>query len=81
MPTVIKKDIGRMNVPSGPGTLKRPLRLEAGARSLKENISPLTGKSTSGRKTLSVWKAWKAMRRTRTNQAPFYWAPRSLWSK
>jgi hypothetical protein len=79
VPTVIKKGTGKMNVPNRPGTPKRPPRLEAEAKLLKENISPpTTGKPVSGRIILSVWQAWKAIRTTRTDQAPFYWAPRSL---
>jgi hypothetical protein len=70
-----------MNVPNGPGTPKRFPRLEAEARLSKENISPPTGEPASGRKTLSIWQAWKAMRKNRTDQVPFYWDPRSLWSK
>jgi hypothetical protein len=56
-------------------------RLETEARPLKENISPPTREPAPGRKTMLVWQAWKAMRKTRTDQTSFYWAPRSLWSK
>jgi hypothetical protein len=75
VPTIFRKGIGRMNVPNRPGTPKRPPRLEAEARSLKANISPPTGEPAPKRKTLLLWQAWKDMRRTRTDQAPFYWAP------
>jgi hypothetical protein len=34
-----------------------------------------------GRKTLSGWSLLRIIRRTRTDQAPFYWASRWLWSK
>jgi hypothetical protein len=81
VPTVVRNSTGRMNVPSGPGTPKRPPRPEAEARMSKENSSPPTGELAPGRKTLLDWQAWKAMRRTMTDQAPFYWAPRSLWSE
>jgi hypothetical protein len=27
------------------------------------------------------WPLLRIMRRTRMDRAPFYWAPRSLWSK
>jgi hypothetical protein len=80
VPTVIRKGIGRMNVPSVPGTPRNHSRLEPEARSSKEKISPPAGEP-AGRKTLSVWQAWKGMRKTRTDWSPFYWAPRSLWSK
>jgi hypothetical protein len=50
VPTVIRKDTGRMNVPRGPGTPQKPPRVEAEARSSKENISPLVGEPTLGRK-------------------------------
>jgi hypothetical protein len=81
VPTVVRKGIGRMNDPDGPRTSKRPPRLEAEARSSKENISQLAEEPAPERKTLSVWQAWKAMRKIRTDRAPFYWALRSLWSK
>jgi hypothetical protein len=81
VPTVVRKDIGRMTVPSRLETPKKPGRLEAKARSLKENISPPTGDPAPRRKILSVWQAWKGMRKTKTNGAPFYWVPRSLQSK
>jgi hypothetical protein len=55
-----------MNVPNGSGTPKRPSRPKAEARLLKENTSPPTGEPASGRKTLSVWQAWKAIKRTKT---------------
>jgi hypothetical protein len=51
---------------------KKTHRPEAEASLLKENISPPTGEPAPGRKTLSVWQAWKAMRKTRIDQAPFY---------
>jgi hypothetical protein len=79
VPTVNRKGTIRMNVPNRPGTPKRPPRPEAEARLSKENISPPTGEPVPGRKTLLIWKAWKAIRRTRMDQASFYWAPRSLW--
>jgi hypothetical protein len=79
--TVVRKDIGRMNVPSRPGIPKKPSRLEAEARLLKENISLPAGEPAPGRKTLLFWQAWKAMRKTRTEQAPFYLGSRSLWPK
>jgi hypothetical protein len=81
VPTVVRKGTGRMNVPNRPRTHKRPPGPEAEARFLKENISPPTGESAPGRKTVSDWQAWKALRRTRTDWVPFYWAPRSLWSE
>jgi hypothetical protein len=65
VPTVIRKGTGRMNVPNGPGTPKRPPRPEAEARLSKKNISPPAREPATGRKMLSVWQAWKAMRRTR----------------
>jgi hypothetical protein len=76
VPTVIRKDTGRMNVPDGPGTPKSPPRPEARDRLSWENIIPPAGEPVSGKKTLSGWWAWKATRRNRTDQAPFFWAPR-----
>jgi hypothetical protein len=70
-----RKVIGKMTVPCWLGTPKKPPRLEAKVRLSKENISPAAGEPAPGRKTFSVWQAWKAMRNTRTDQAPFCWAP------
>jgi hypothetical protein len=81
MPTVSRKGIRRINVPSGLRTPKKPPRLEEKARSLKENISLPISDPALGWKILSVWKVWKAMRKPRTDWAQCYWAPRSLWSK
>jgi hypothetical protein len=64
-----------MNVPSRLGTPKKPSRLEAEAKSSKENISPPAGEPALGRKTSSIWQYWKAMRKTRTDWALFYWPP------
>jgi hypothetical protein len=63
VPTVVRKGNGRINVPSESGTPKRSPRLEAEARLSNKSISPPTGEPAPGRKTLSVWQAWKAMRR------------------
>jgi hypothetical protein len=52
VPTVIRKDTGRMNVPNGPGTSKRPLKPEAETRLSKEHISPTTGEPASGMKNI-----------------------------
>jgi hypothetical protein len=53
---------------------------EAEARLLKESIGLLKGEVAAERKTSSDWPLLRIMRRTRTDQAPFYWSPRSLWS-
>jgi hypothetical protein len=81
VPIVIRKDTGKMNVPNGPGTPRKPPRPEAEAEFLKESIGLLRREATPGRKTSSGWPLLRIMRRTRTDRAPFYWAPRSLWSK
>jgi hypothetical protein len=81
VPTVIRKEIGRMNVRNGSETHKMPPRPEAEARLLKKNSSPPEGEPAPERKILSVWQDWKAMRRTRTDCVPFYEVPRSLWSE
>jgi hypothetical protein len=62
----------------GPPDLLRP---EAEAKLLKESISLLRGEPAPGRKTSLGWPLLRIMRRTRIDQAPFYWAPRSLWFK
>jgi hypothetical protein len=69
VPTVIRKGTGIMNVPNGSGTPKRPPRPGAEPELLRENIIPPTGKPLE--ETLSDWQPWKAMRRNRTNGAPF----------
>jgi hypothetical protein len=66
--------------PNGPGTPRRAPRPEAEAELLKESISQLREKVVPGRKTSSGWQLLRIMRRIRMDQAPFYWAPRSLWS-
>jgi hypothetical protein len=38
----------------------------------RESISQPMGKPAPGRKTLSDWQPWKAMRRNRTDWPPFY---------
>jgi hypothetical protein len=70
VPTVIRKD-----------TPRRPPRPEAKAKLLKENIGLLRGEVVPGRKTSLGWPLLRIKRRTRMDQVPFYWAPRSLWSK
>jgi hypothetical protein len=42
-----EEGIGKMNIPSGPGTPQKPPRLEAEASSLKENITPPTHRGAS----------------------------------
>jgi hypothetical protein len=81
VPIVVRKGIGRKNASGESGTYKKLPRLEAEARWLKEDISPSAGEPAPGRKILSAWQVWKAMRKTRIDWASFYWAPRSLWSK
>jgi hypothetical protein len=81
VPTVVRKDTGKMNVPSGPGTPRRSSRPEAEAKLLKESIGLPRTEVAPGRKTSSGWPLLRIMRRTREDQAPFFWAPRSLWSK
>jgi hypothetical protein len=80
MPVVIRKDTGKMNVSNSSGTPRGPPRPEAEAKLLKESIGLLRGEEAPGSKTLLGWLLLRIMR-TRTDQAPFYWAPRSLWSK
>jgi hypothetical protein len=64
VPTVVRK--GRMSIPNEPGTPKSSPRLEAEDRSSKENTSLPAKETAIGRKTLPVWQAWRAVRRTRT---------------
>jgi hypothetical protein len=78
--TAIKKDTGKMNVPNGPGTLRRPPRPEAEAKLLKESISLLRGEAAPGRKNSLDWPLLRIIRRTRMDWAPFYWAVMSIWS-
>jgi hypothetical protein len=75
VPTVARKDTGKMNVPSGPETPRRPPRPEAEAKLLKESITLLRKEASPGRKTLSGWPLLRIMMRTRADWAPFYWAP------
>jgi hypothetical protein len=73
-----------MNAPNGPETPKGPPRPEAEARLSKENISPPAGEPMPWEEnivSLAGLEGYEAMRRTRTDWAPFYWAPRSLWSE
>jgi hypothetical protein len=78
---VVRKGTEKMNAPNDPGTPRRPPpRSEAEAKLLKESISQLRGRADPERKTLLGWKLLRIMR-TRMNQAAFYWASRSLWSK
>jgi hypothetical protein len=60
---------------------RRPPRPEAEAKLLRENIGFPAGKLAPGRKIFLDWQPQKALKRNRTDWAPFYWAPRSLWSK
>jgi hypothetical protein len=78
VPTVIRKDTRKMNVPE---TSRRPPRPEAEAELLKERNSLLREEAAPGRKTSSGWTILRIMRKIRLKQAPFYWASRSLWSK
>jgi hypothetical protein len=80
VPTVVKKDPGKMNVSNGPETYRRSPRPEAEAKLLKESFGLLRGELTHGRKTLSDWPLLRIVRKTRIVQAPFYEAPRSLQS-
>jgi hypothetical protein len=81
VPTVVRKDTGKMNVPNGPGALRKPPRPEAEAKLLNESIGLLRGEAATGRKTSPSWPLLRIMRRTRMNWAPIYWAPKTLWSK
>jgi hypothetical protein len=73
---------GRMNVPNGPVTPKGPPdeRQRSGCQR-KISAHPPKGDPAPGRKVVLDWQDWKAMRKTRTEQAPFHLAPRSLWSE
>jgi hypothetical protein len=77
VPTVVRKGTGQVNVPNGPGTPKTPQTRSRG-QVVQGKYQPIHGEPE--RKTL-VWHPWKAMRRDRTDQTPFYWAPRSVWSE
>jgi hypothetical protein len=72
VPTVVRKDNGRMNVPSKLESPKSPPRLKAEARWLRKGTSPPAGEPAHGRKILSVWQAWNAMRKTRIDWTPSY---------
>jgi hypothetical protein len=67
-----------MNVLNGPGIPRRHSRPEAEDKLVKESIGLLRGELAPGRKTSLGWPLLRIMRRTRMDQAPFYWAPRSL---
>jgi hypothetical protein len=77
VPTAIRKDTGKMNVPSGPGTLRKPPRPEAEAKLLKESTSLLRREAASERKISLCW----SLLRIQMDQSLFYWASMSLWSK
>jgi hypothetical protein len=80
VPTIVRKYTGKMNDPNGPGTPRKLPRPGAEAELLKESISLLREAAAPGRKTLSGGPLLRIVR-TRIDHAPFYWAPRSLWSK
>jgi hypothetical protein len=71
VPTAIRKGTDRMNVPNGPGILKGPPRLGQRSGCSGKVLAHLQGSQPLGG-TLSHWQPWKAMRRTRTDKAPFY---------
>jgi hypothetical protein len=72
VPTVIRKSTGRVNVPNRPETPQRPPRPEAEAKLSRESISLPTGRPAPWKKTLLDWQRWKAIRRNKTDNAPFY---------
>jgi hypothetical protein len=78
---IVRKDTGKKNVPNGPRNPRRSPRSEAEAKLLKEIIGLLRGEAAPGRKASSGWPLLRIMRRTRTDLALFYWAPRGLWSR
>jgi hypothetical protein len=67
--------------PNGLRTPRRPSQPEAEAKLLKESISLLRGEAVLGRKMSLDWPILRIVRKTRTDWAPFYWAPRRLWSE
>jgi hypothetical protein len=46
-----------------------------------ESIGLLRGEADPGKKTLLDSPLLRIVRRTRTDEAPFYWVPRSLWTE
>jgi hypothetical protein len=72
VPTVIRKDTGKMSAPKCPGTPRRPPRPEAEAELLKESTSLLRVEVAPGRKTSSDWPLLRIIRQTRADRAPFY---------
>jgi hypothetical protein len=64
-----------MNIPNGPGTPRRSPRPEVEAKLFRESINLPVGRSVPGKKTSSSWLPWDTMRKTRTDQSPFYWTP------
>jgi hypothetical protein len=79
VPTVIRKDTEKINVSNTPGTPRRPPRPEAEVKLLKESINLLRGEAAPEKKTSSDWPLLRIVRKTRMDQAPSYWVPRSLW--
>jgi hypothetical protein len=56
-------------------------RPEAEAELLEESIGLFRGGMATGRKMLLEGPLLRIVRKTRTDWAPFYWAPKNLWSK
>jgi hypothetical protein len=77
VPTVIRKDTGKINVLNGPGILRRLPRPEAETELLKESIGLLRGEEAPGRMTLSSWPILRTVRRTRMDQAHSAGSPRA----
>jgi hypothetical protein len=75
VPTVIRKDTGKMNVPNAPGTPIRLPRPEAEAELLMESIGLFRGEAAPGRKTSLGWPLLRILRRTRMDRAPSTGAP------
>jgi hypothetical protein len=73
VPTVFKKDNGKMSVPKDQGTPRSPppTKPEAEDKLLKESISLLKGEAAPGRKMSLDWPLLRIVRRTRTEQTPF----------
>jgi hypothetical protein len=73
VPTVVRKDTGKMNIPGiarrPPDQRQRPV--------VKGKYWPGQGRSGLWEEVIIGWPLLRIIRRTRMNQALFYWALRS----
>jgi hypothetical protein len=65
LPTVIRKDTGKVNDLNVPGTPQNSPQTRGRGQVLKESISLLRGEEATGRKTSLSWSLLRNMRSTR----------------